>query len=141
MGNSKDFDRQRFRWLDQTLADTELPDSAFKVAFAVSQGFREDYGGEAWMGFRYIAERTRLSKVTVIQNVRLLQAHGHWQFEGGRQGSGHAHHYLMILKDAPEAEKGTSSEPLRPTTKGTSSAIKGTSFCNKRYKGCTRTNY
>jgi hypothetical protein len=147
MGNSKEFDRQRFQWLDQILADTELPDSAFKVAFVVNQGFREDYDGEAWMGFRYIAERTRLAKRTVIDDVRLLQERGHWQFGGGRPGSGHAHRYAMILKgeaetDAPKADKGTdsapfkgtNSAPLGPTTKGASSARKGASSARKGAK-------
>ena len=43
-----EFKRQRFLWLDQVLVDPELPASAFKVAYRISQGFNDvRYDGKA----------------------------------------------------------------------------------------------
>jgi hypothetical protein len=125
--NSKDFDRRRFVWLDQVLADPALPSAAFAVAYVVSQGFREDYDGDAWMGLRYIAERTRLALSTVKLSIKLLKARGHWRIEGGRPGGrGHSNHYVMIEKGAENRPtKGPQISPFEPNVKAPISDLKG----------------
>jgi len=96
-----EFKRQRFLWLDQVLVDPELPASAFKVAYRISQGFNDvRYDGKAWESCKKIGDAIGMSEKTVITMVRRLHASGHLRVEWGRQGRGHPHNYWMILKPA-----------------------------------------
>jgi hypothetical protein len=54
---SPEFKRQRFLWLDQVLVDPELPASAFKVAYRISDGFNDvQHDGKAWESCKSIAD-------------------------------------------------------------------------------------
>jgi hypothetical protein len=110
MSNSKAFDRRRFVWLDQVIQDTELPASAFKVAYRLGQMFNEEHEGESWESCFTISKATALSEATVIMMVRRLHERGHLDVTWGKQGRGHPNRYRMVLK--PENPKVL--EPNKP---------------------------
>jgi hypothetical protein len=97
-GRTKEFNRSRFIWLDQVMADHTLPPSVFKVAYYLNQRFNEGEGGAAWPSFHTIANVVGLSKSVVHAAVRQLQENGHLAIEAGRQGRGHSNRYLMVVK-------------------------------------------
>jgi hypothetical protein len=98
VSRTKEFNRRRFIWLDQVMADRELTASVFKVAYNLGQRFNEREGGAAWPSVRTISETVGLSKSVVLDAVRLLQDRGHLEIQAGRQGRGHSNRYMMLLK-------------------------------------------
>src|SRR5262245_51647470 len=75
---TKQFSKDRFVWLEQVLADPDLPDSAFKVAYSLaSKYFNEQRDGMAWAGLHTIAAAVRLNKSNVLRNIRRLAKNGH----------------------------------------------------------------
>jgi hypothetical protein len=161
MGNSRqtsEFKRQRFLWLDQVLIDPELPASAFKVAYRISDGFNDQQSdGRAWESCESIAAATGMSKTHVIRMVKCLHASGHLRVEWGQQGRGHPNQYWLILKgasthlsdeikgqpaDLSDEIKGTPAylfdDKIKGTStprKGTSASIKGTSASIQKHFG------
>jgi hypothetical protein len=96
----KQFTRTKFAWLEQVAHDPELPASAFKVAWAISQHLNH-HTSEAFPGTQCIAGRIAMSQGTVIDMVRRLSDAGHLAVDPGRRGRGHSNHYRMILKPQP----------------------------------------
>jgi hypothetical protein len=118
MSNSKQFDRLRFVWLDQVLADSELPPSAFKVAYRLGQDFNERFDGEAWESCKKIGRAIGLSEATIIIMVRRLHERGHLRVEWGRPGRGHPNRYQMILTKPQSREVSETVKPQEPEVLG-----------------------
>lgn len=97
---SDEHTRTIFAWLNQVKADTELPASAFKVAYEISQ-YLSRTEGDAWPSCRTIGEGIGLSESTVIDMVSRLHRLGHLDLEPGRQGRGHSNRYRLNLKPQP----------------------------------------
>jgi hypothetical protein len=132
--NSDEFKRQYFAWLDhQIMAGVRegyYPATAFLLAFQLAtKHFNEECDGAGWPGCGKLGESIGKSKATVINLVRLMEAHGDLRVEWGSQGSGHSNHYWMILK--PETieilehkSKRKKGQPAN-LSKGQSAARKG----------------
>ena len=111
-----EYTKDRFVWLDQVIADPELPASASKVAYVIAtslwrqkgtvtlvtpQVTASDHVREAWIGTREIADKIGMSRFTVMTMVRRLEERGHLEVDPGKQGRGHANHYRLVRKGAP----------------------------------------
>jgi DNA-binding transcriptional MocR family regulator len=112
--------RNVFAWLNQVLADHDL--TGFVVAYVVAQHINHN-SGEGHPSYRRIAQKTGLSKVTIIAAVDRLEANGHLAIERGQQGRGHSNHYRMIIKGSAAVpfshEKGSAVVPFVGPIKGT----------------------
>jgi hypothetical protein len=134
--STKQFTAKIFRWLHQVNADADLPLSAMKVAVRLCGDFNEEQGGMAWPSCSTIAAAIGLSKGTVINVIRALQARGHLRIEWGKQGRGHSNQYWMIEKDSDqgdlfEREKGQPVDLSGEEKRSTSEARKGQSTTRK----------
>jgi biotin operon repressor len=126
-----EYTKDRFDWLDQVAADSDLPASAFKVAYAIATSLWRQKGTvtlmtpeitgtdqvrEAWIGTREIADKIAMSRFTVMKMVDRLQERGHLEFDPGSRGRGHSHHYRLVKKGAPanilKTAKGAHSSQL-----------------------------
>jgi len=96
-GTKTDFTRQQFEWLDQVLGDPKRPASAFLVAYLISRHINRETR-EAWPSLNYIADKTGLSKTTVIKAVEFLNARGHLKVTPGQPGRGKSSCYATVLK-------------------------------------------
>ena len=94
------FTRDLFAWLNQVKADSDLPPSAFKVAFEIGQYINRK-SGEAWPSTDTIGKGIAMSKATVVEMVSRLKAGGHLDIDPGCQGRGHPNRYRLVLKDRP----------------------------------------
>ncbi len=104
--------RQRFLWLNQVLIDPELPASAFKVAYRISDGFNDiQRDGEAFESGKKIGIAIGMSEGTVIAMVRRLHDRGHLRVEWGQQGRGHPNKYWLVLK--PQSAE-VSDDEIKP---------------------------
>ena len=65
---SNNFTRDLFAWLNQVKADSDLPPSAFKVAFEIGQYINRK-SGEAWPSTGTIGKGIAMSKATVIDMI------------------------------------------------------------------------
>lgn len=110
-----EYTKDRFDWLDQVVADPNLPASASKVAYAIATNLwrrkgtktlvtpettASDRVREAWIGTRDIADKIAMSRFTVMTMVRRLKDCGHLEVDPGKQGRGHANHYRLVRKGA-----------------------------------------
>lgn len=107
--------RTVFAWLNQVVNDPELPGSAFKVGYVISQHINEETG-EAWPGLDTIAEKIGMSEGTAFAGVRSLSARGHLHVTPGRRGSGYSNRYRLIVKpqgntQKPELSKSRKAQP------------------------------
>src|SRR4051812_14431722 len=98
-----------FRWLRQVQADRDLPDTAFRAAFVISQRIDREKG-YAHPSCEYLAKETGTDERTVRRAVNRLIACGHIEAAERRGGRSKANEYVIRLKD----EHGSSS----PTTGG-----------------------
>jgi hypothetical protein len=93
-----EYTKDRFDWLDQVAVDSELPASAFKVAYTIATSLWRQKGTvtlmtpettatdqvrEAWIGTREIADKIAMSRFTVMKMVDRLQERGHLEFDPG----------------------------------------------------------
>ena len=100
-----EYTKDRFVWLDQVIADPELPASASKVAYVIATSLwrqkgtvtlvtpqitASDHVREAWIGTREIADKIGMSRFTVMTMVRRLEERGHLEVDPGKQVRGHA---------------------------------------------------
>lgn len=93
----KQFTRRLFTWLDQVMADPDLPPSAKIVAYAIGQHINRQ-SRDAFPGTDRLAACIAMSRATVIEMVRRLEAAGHLGVDPGAQGRGHSNRYTMIVK-------------------------------------------
>jgi hypothetical protein len=115
------FTRLLFVWLEQVEGDSELPASAFKVAFRVGQRFDRDTLA-CFPGLQHIADKTKLRKETVSDGIARLAARGHLAVTPGSKGRGHSNRYEMIIKGPKTGpldtdRKGPVFRPLEATEK------------------------
>jgi hypothetical protein len=110
-----EYTKDRFDWIDQVIADPELPASASKVAYAIATSLWRNKGTvtlvtpeitasdnvrEAWIGTRHIADKIAMSRFTVMKMVDRLEERGHLEVDRGKRGRGHANHYRLVRKGA-----------------------------------------
>jgi Helix-turn-helix domain len=74
------FTRDKFAWLDQVLADDNLPATAFKLAYAIGQHINRQ-SGRAWPSQKRLGEATGLTVRTVRSLTEQLQKAGHLEVE------------------------------------------------------------
>ena len=92
--------RDRFRWLDQVLADQAMTPFAFAVAYALSSHVNRD-SGEAWPSQSRLAEIVGSTDRGVRKAVEQLAARGHLKVyapTGRKTGN----RYRPILKEGAE---------------------------------------
>ena len=111
--------RDRFAWLDQVLADRDIPEPAFRVAYALSS-FVNRKSGAAWPSHATLAQKTGLGESTVRRHLATLHTAGHLAVElhRGRNGT---NRYRPIIRPASDADEPTENRsemsgtaPLNP---------------------------
>ncbi|WP_342711430.1 hypothetical protein AAFG13_06055 [Bradyrhizobium sp. B124] len=131
--NKRDlYTKERFEWIDQVVADPELPASATKVAYVIATSLWRNKGSitlvspevtaldnvrEAWIGTREIAEKIAMSRFTVMTVVNQLQERGHLEVDRGKQGRGHSNHYRLVRKGAHSSLFDTGKVKLKKSQK------------------------
>jgi hypothetical protein len=121
--NSTAFEKRRFAWVHRIMAADDLPASVKLVAYQISRGFNEDEGGVSWLGCRAISTSAGVSKGTVIDAVRRLEARGDLRVEVGHQGN--SSRYWMVeqgqqadLFDRPQGQPADlASRSVQPRTR------------------------
>ena len=91
------FIRDRFRWLDQILADPAATSADLQVAYIIATRFLNREKGFAWMAIDTLAQIDGRSARRVQQSLSRLRARRHLQIT--RQGKGNASHYRMTVHD------------------------------------------
>jgi DNA-binding MarR family transcriptional regulator len=109
------YTKDRLDWIDQVMADRDLPASASKVGYVIATSLwrtkgtvtlvtpeitASDQVREAWIGTRDIADKIGMSRFTVMKMVDRLEAQGHLEVDRGTQGRGHSNHYRLVRKGA-----------------------------------------
>lgn len=93
------FTRDRFAWLDSVLADHELQQVTFKVAYVIACHVNRQ-SGEAWPSIDTIAEIIGVDGRTVARSISQLCEGGH--LEKRRGGFGKSNRYVMVERaEAP----------------------------------------
>jgi hypothetical protein len=122
-----EYTKDRFEWIDQVMADPELPASASKVAYVIAISLWRNKGTvtlvtpeikasdnvrEAWIGTRNIAVKIAMSRFTVMDMVDRLEQRGHLEVTRGQRGRGHSNHYRLVRKGARTSLlEGAKAEP------------------------------
>jgi hypothetical protein len=93
-----EFTSHIFAWLRQVFADRELPATAFKLAFAVSQ-YVNSKTRKAWPSLPTLASDVDIDRRTGIRLIARLEAHGHLQVERHRiRGRNRSNTYRLNIK-------------------------------------------
>src|SRR6516162_6935935 len=74
--------RDRFIWLDQVLADRDIPDSAFRLAYAITS-FINRGARYAWPSHATLAKQIGFDDRSIRRCVAILQQAGHLDVESG----------------------------------------------------------
>jgi len=93
------FTRDKFAWLDQVLADDNLPATAFKLAYVIGQHINRQ-SGRAWPSQKRLGEATGLTARTVRSLTEQLQKAGHLEVELHR-GRNHTNVYRLPKNRKP----------------------------------------
>ncbi len=98
-GRAPSLERRREAWQLQLIADPDLPESALRVAVAITWHMNRNKGGLAWPGIQRLATLTGLHRTTVMRAIKWLESRGHLRVvrshTGGKRG---ANRYLPLLK-------------------------------------------
>jgi Helix-turn-helix domain len=93
------FTRDKFAWLDQVLADENLPATAFRLAYVIGQHLNRQ-SGKAWPSQKRLGEATGLTARTVRSLTEQLQKAGHLEVELHR-GRNHTNVYRLPKNRKP----------------------------------------
>jgi hypothetical protein len=97
--SSKEFTAQQFRWLHQVNSDAELETVDVCVALQLTWHFNEDdQDGRAYPSYKYIGNKIKVPRPTVIRSIERLHERGHLRVEWGSAGRGHPNQYWMVEK-------------------------------------------
>src|SRR5262245_36203089 len=97
--STKQFTAQTFAWLRLLKADHDL--TALAVGVQLTEHFNEKEGGQARVGYRFIADALGVTESTVVRAVRRMHERGRLRVYWGQPGRGHPNHYWMVIKPAP----------------------------------------
>jgi hypothetical protein len=96
--NSRKHTRSVFEWLDGVAAHTDVPSSAFRIAYVIAQHLNKNTG-EAFPSTETIASESGLAPSTVRALINELIETGHLAVEFGSRGRGHPNRYRPITKE------------------------------------------
>jgi Helix-turn-helix domain len=99
---SPKFLEQFYTWLYQVHHDPEFAPSALAILLEIAWPM-SSLGQYSWPSFETIAEKSGLSKTSVIRLVQQLVARSHLIAEGGSAGRGHSTHYRINIIGAASA--------------------------------------
>ena len=121
---SKEFTAQQFRWLHQINGDAELEAVDLKVALQLTRHFDEDdQDGRAFPSYKYIGDKIKVPRPTVIRSIQRLHEYGHLRVVWGSAGRGHPNQYWMIEKRSTDGpftpNKRSTDGPFTPNKRST----------------------
>lgn len=96
--------RDIFSWLNQVLADRELPLNAFRLAFVIAQHVNRQ-SGKAWPGIKTMATLTGLTDRSVSRLAGALEERGHLTIDVNR-GRHHTNVYRLAVVENLTAATG-----------------------------------
>ena len=133
-------DKQRtsdkFRWLDQVGADSELTPLCFRLAYAIAS-YVNRATGDAWPGQRRLAQECHVSERAIRDALILLRARNHLDVTPGT-GRGITSRYRPTLWGGAEMRKLTSTiKPQKAEPDFHDSSAEGGSSVPERWQKTT----
>ena len=99
------FTAEKFRWLDQVLADTRREGAAFEVAYLLATRYLNRQSGTAWPSIPTLASALNKSVRRTQDAITSLVNRGHLTCKRG--GQGHANVYTIALHDVTKTSDQT----------------------------------